>query len=114
MIDNGYDDQLVENITFQHEFDSQRNLRRRRHEQRHYRRHMLIAKHSSYPPAYWFDPDKERLIYYGNKPYYGWLKRQSSKRVRRVTKVNPSSIDDTPSLKGCSYKKIFDLWWEYT
>ena len=114
MIDNEFDDQIIEDITFQHELDSQRNLRHRCHTQRRYRRHVSIANHSNnYPPAYWFDPDKGRLIYYGNNHYYGWLKRQSSKRVRRVTKINPSSIDDAVLLNGCSYRKVFDLWWEY-
>ena len=34
-----------------------------------------------------------------------WLRRQSNKAIRNAT------FDEIP-MKGCGYKKKYDLWWE--
>ena len=63
------------------------------------------TKHS-YGSGAWFDREKQRFIRYSpsdSSAYPKYLKRLSNKRVRKYIGCLPN---------GCSYRKLFDYWWE--
>lgn len=54
----------------------------------------------------WYDYRKDRIVKYcaSNTPgYTKMLRRISNRKVRRAKDMQ---------LKGCSYKKHYDYWWE--